>query len=89
MDFFWYRLVGPGYPKFRGDDDASKLGEHVRGRRMGLGRVAGGAGAAAGDIGAVVSGGGIPADGDGLAGELEREGALDGAGCTSSNTYAL
>ena len=41
------------------------------------------------DVGAVVSAGGIPADGDGLAGELEREDALDGAGCTSSNTYAL
>ena len=48
------QLVGPGYPKFRDDDDASKLGEHVRGRQVGLGRVAGGAVAAAGDVGAVV-----------------------------------
>ena len=31
-------------------------------------------------VGGVVAGGGVPADGDGLAGEHERDGALDGAG---------
>ena len=31
-------------------------------------------------VGGVVPGGGVPAGGDGLAGELERDGALDGAG---------
>jgi len=30
-------------------------------------------------VGGVVAGGGIPAGGDGLAGELEWDGALDGA----------
>jgi hypothetical protein len=29
-------------------------------------------------VGGVVAGGGVPGDGDGLAGELERDGALDG-----------
>ena len=33
-----------------------------------------------GDVGGVVAGGGVPAGGDGLAGELERDGPLDGAG---------
>ena len=32
------------------------------------------------DVGGVVAGGGVPAGGDGLAGELERDGALDGPG---------
>ncbi len=32
------------------------------------------------DVGGVVAGGGVPGDDDGLAGELERNGALDGAG---------
>ena len=32
------------------------------------------------DVGGVVPGGGVPGGGDGLAGELERDGALDGAG---------
>ena len=31
-------------------------------------------------VGGVVAGGGVPADGDGLAGELERDGPLDRAG---------
>ena len=31
-------------------------------------------------VGGVVACGGVPGDGDGLAGELERDGALDGAG---------
>jgi hypothetical protein len=31
-------------------------------------------------VGGVVAGGGVPGDGDGLAGELERDGPLDGAG---------
>jgi hypothetical protein len=31
-------------------------------------------------VGGVVPGGGVPAGGDGLAGELERDGPLDGAG---------
>jgi len=31
-------------------------------------------------VGGVVAGGGVPGDGDGLAGKLERDGALDGAG---------
>ena len=32
------------------------------------------------DIGGVVTGGGVPGDGNRLAGELERDGTLDGAG---------
>ena len=31
-------------------------------------------------VGGVAAGGGVPGDGDGLAGELERDGPLDGAG---------
>ena len=33
-----------------------------------------------GHVGGVIAGGGVPAGGDGLAGELERDGPLDGAG---------
>ncbi len=33
---------------------------------------------AVGDVGGVVAGGGIPADGEGLAGQAERDGAFDG-----------
>ena len=45
MDFFGCRLVRARCPKFRGDEDAAELGEHVRCGRVGLGRVPGGAGA--------------------------------------------
>lgn len=31
-------------------------------------------------VGGVMAGGGVPGDCDGLAGDLERDGALDGAG---------
>ena len=31
-------------------------------------------------VGVVMPGGGVPAGGDGLTGELKRDGALDGAG---------
>ena len=35
--------------------------------------------AAFAQVGGVAAGGGVPGDGDGLAGDLERDGALDGA----------
>jgi hypothetical protein len=62
------------------DEDAAELGEHVRGRRLGLRRVPRGAGTVVVDVGGVVAGGGVPDGGHGLAGELERDGALDRAG---------
>jgi len=74
------RLVRVRCPIFGGDEDAAELGEHVGGGRLGLGGVPGRAGAVIGDVGGVVPGGGVPGGGDGLAGELERDGALDGAG---------
>src|SRR5262249_32944486 len=46
-------------------------------RWLGLGGVPGGAGAVVFYVGGVVAGGGVPGDGDGLAGELERDGAAD------------
>src|SRR5215471_14621692 len=39
-----------------------------------------GAGPVIADVGGVMPSGGVPAGGDGLAGELKRDGALDGAG---------
>ena len=45
---------------------------------LGLRRVPGGERAAGLGVGGVVPGGGVPADGDGLAGDHERDGALDG-----------
>lgn len=65
-----------------GDDNAAELGGHVSGGGLGLGGVPGGTGAVAGHVGGVVPVGGVPAGGEGLAGERERDGALDGAGGT-------
>ena len=55
----------------------AELGGHVGGRGLGLSRVPGGAGPVICHIGGVVAGGGVPAGGDGLAGELEGDGPLD------------
>jgi hypothetical protein len=46
----------------------------------GLGGVPGGVGAVIVNVGGVVPGCGVPSGGDGLAGELDRDGALDRAG---------
>jgi hypothetical protein len=78
MDFCGFWLVGANSLKSRGDDDAAELGGHVRGGRFGLRGVPGGVEAAGPGIGRVVAGGGVPADGQGLAGELERGRPLDG-----------
>ena len=72
--------VGARWAKSGGDDDAAELGSHVCRGWLGLRRVPGGAGPAIADVGGVMPGGGVPAGGDGLAGELKRDGALDGAG---------
>src|SRR5271155_3584822 len=79
-DFLGCWLVRARCLKSGGDDDAAELGGHVGGRRLGLAGVPGGAGPVIGDVGGVVAGGGVPAGGDGLAGELERDGALGGGG---------
>ena len=79
-DFFVCWLVRAKRLKFGGDDDAAELGGHVGGGGLGLGRVPGGGEAAAGDVGGIVAGGGVPEHGEGLAGELEGDGAADGAG---------
>jgi hypothetical protein len=75
-DFFGVSAGQGEMPEISRDEDAAELGEHVCGRRAGLGRVTGGAGAVSLDVGGVVPGRGVPAGGDGLAGELERDGAL-------------
>src|SRR6266481_8870049 len=80
VDFFGGRLVRARCLKSGGDDDAAELGAHVGGGRLGFAGVPGGAGPVFGHVGGVVAGGGVPAGGDGLAGELERDGPLDGAG---------
>jgi hypothetical protein len=79
-DFFGGRLVGVRCLKSGGYDDAAELGGHVGGGRLGLAGVPGGAGPVSGHVGGVVAGGGVPAGGDGLAGELERDGPFDRAG---------
>ncbi len=80
VDFFAGRLVRVRYRKFRGDDDAAELAGHVGGGGLGLGGVPRRAGTMIGGVGGVVAGGGVPAGGDGLAGELEWDSPLDGAG---------
>src|SRR5213078_543066 len=80
VDFFGFWLVSVKPLKFGGDDDAAELGGHVGGGRFGLRGVPGRVEAAGLGVGGVVPGGGVPADGDGLAGEHERDGALDRAG---------
>ena len=80
VDFFEGWLVRLRWPKSCGDEDPAELGGHVGGRWLGLGGVPGSAGAVIFDVGGVMPGGGVPGGGDGLAGELERDGALDGAG---------
>ena len=80
MDFCWGWLFGASELKSGGDDDAAELGGRVGGGRLGLGRVPGSSPAALFQVGGVVAGGGVPAGRDDLAGELERDGALDG-GC--------
>ena len=78
--FFACWLVGVRWAKTGGDDNAAELGGHVGGGGLGLGGVPGGTGAVTGHVGGVVPVGGVPAVGEGLAGEHERDGALDGAG---------
>jgi hypothetical protein len=76
VDFFGFWLVSVKSLKFGGDDDAAEPGGHAGGGRFGLGRVPGRGEAAGPGVGGVVPGGGVPADGEGLAGEHERDGAL-------------
>src|SRR6266568_2875992 len=80
VDFFGGRLVGARCLKSCGDEDAAELAGHVGGRRLDLGGVPGGAGPVMCHVGGVVTSGGVPADGDGLAGDLEWDGPLDRAG---------
>jgi hypothetical protein len=77
VDFFGCRPGGAIWLKSGGDEDAAELGGHVGCGRLGFGLVPGGGGAAFVDVGGVVAGGGVPAGGDGLACELERDGAPD------------
>jgi hypothetical protein len=76
-DFFGCGLVGARWLKFGGDEDAAELGGHVGGGRRGFRLVPGCAAAAVVEVGGVVAGGGVPGHGDGLAGELEWDGAAD------------
>src|SRR5689334_5083060 len=78
MDFCGFWLVSINSLKSGGDDDTAELGGHVGGGRLGLGGVPGGVQPAGLGISGVMARGGVPADGDGLAGEHERDGALDG-----------
>src|SRR5208282_4870956 len=76
VDFFGCWLVGARCLKSCDDEDPAELGGHVGGRGLGLGGVPGSAGTVIFHVGWVVAGGGVPAGGDGLAGELERDRAL-------------
>ena len=78
-DFLGCWLVRARCLKSGGDDDAAELGGHVGGGGLGLAGVPRGGRAAFVQVGGVVAGGGVPGDGDGLAGDLEREGPLDGS----------
>ena len=66
--------------KSGGDEDAAELAVHVGGGGLGLFAVPGSPVAVLGHVGGVVSCGGVPGDGEGLAGELEGDGAADRAG---------
>jgi hypothetical protein len=76
VDFCRGWLAGVNRPIFGGDEDAAELGEHVGGRRLGLGAIPGGAGPVLAGVGGVVPGGGVLEDRDALAGQGEREGAV-------------
>ncbi len=77
MDFCGFWLISANSLKSGGDDDAAELGGHVGGGRLGLRGVPGRVEAAGPGVGRVVAGGGVPADRDCLAGEHERDRALD------------
>src|SRR6185437_450981 len=80
VDFLVCRLAGARCLKSCGDEDAAEQGGHVAGGRFGLAGVPGRVQPAFPQAGGVAAGGGVPGDGDGLAGDLERDGGLDGAG---------
>src|SRR5271156_1829491 len=80
MDFCGFWLVRLNWLKSGGDDDAAELGGHVGGGRLGLRRVPGSVYPAGLDVGGVVPGGCVPADGEGLACEHERDGPLNRVG---------
>src|SRR6266851_360993 len=61
VNFFAGYLVRTRCAKFRGDQYAAELAEHVGGRRLGLAAVPGSGSTVAVHIGGVVSGGGVPA----------------------------
>jgi hypothetical protein len=75
------RCLKPG-----GDDDAAELGGHVGGGGFCLAGVPRGERSAIVQVGGIMACGGVPGDGGGLAGDLERDGALDGCGATRQDT---
>ncbi len=79
MDFCGFWLVSANSLKSGGDDDAAEPGGHAGGGRLGLRGVPGRVEAAGPGVGGVAAGGGVPADRDCLAGEHERDRALDRA----------
>ena len=79
-DFCGCQLVSARQPEFRGDQDTPQLGGHAGGRWPGLGDIPGRACPVLIDVGGVVTGGGVPEDGQGLAGQGERDGGADRAG---------
>jgi hypothetical protein len=79
VDFFGCRPAVVRCAIFRGDENAARIGEHLRGRR-GLAGMARGVEAASVDGGGFVRGGGMPGRGDGLGCELKGDGVLDWAG---------
>ena len=80
MDFLGCWLVRASCLKSGCDEDAAEGGGHVAGGWLGLGGVPGGVRTAFLQVRWVVADGGVPGDGDSLAGDLERDRALDGAG---------
>jgi hypothetical protein len=75
VDYLGYRLAWARYPKSGDDEDAAGLGERVSGRRLGLGRVPGARGR-----GDVPRRRGRARSWRWPGSELERDGALYGAG---------
>ena len=77
VHFFAGWLVGARGPESGGEENAAELGEHAGGGRLGLAVVPRCPVAVVIDVGWVVACGGVPGHGQGLAGELERDGAAD------------
>jgi hypothetical protein len=76
MGFCWGRPAGVTWRVSGGDEDPAELGDHVSGGRLGLGPLAGSAGTVLVDVIGMMPGGPVPQDGEALACQGERDGAV-------------